>query len=546
MKPGRHALLPAVVAIAAAVFALATRSAQERLYETVRDAYRVHAAYTGRVVRAAAQEAASATGLVYRLAEQRLGDLAALLGEAGPGDDCALLEDRLESVVLWVTRTPAGLRGCTGKLAPADRDRLIDHVLAATDPAFVDSPLTRGLGACCTGWRSGDRSTVLCTDRADLDRLRREVGLGPLLAGLRADDLGYVVLQDETGLLAATPDPGLLSAWADDPALAAARDRGDREPEARLVERPGGVVLEVVHPIVLGDGSRAVVRTGLDGTSLASLRRQIDRRQYTLYIAVVAAVLLSIVLAFVLDSAATRRKRLAADLRRREEEGRHWQAVGEMAATVAHEVRNPLNTIGMALQRLKAEFEVPEADRAEFRDLLDVAGGAAERVERVVTEFLDLGRPLALDLRPWPAGLIVEDAAAAASLRASREGKSVEVEDACEGEVRVDRLRLAQVLANLAGNALDAVAAGGVVRISAKCDAERLVIEVADRGHGMDAALAERVMQPFVTTKANGTGLGLPLARRLVEAHGGRLVLESEPGVGTTARIEIPRAGRTG
>ena len=106
MNPGRYVAIPIAALVVAVAIGLSTRDAQERQYDSVRDLYRSHAAFAGRVVRASAQEAAWATGLVYQLAEDGLADLSALLGEAGPDDDCASVDARVDHVVVWATRTP--------------------------------------------------------------------------------------------------------------------------------------------------------------------------------------------------------------------------------------------------------------------------------------------------------------------------------------------------------------------------------------------------------------------------------------------------------
>jgi signal transduction histidine kinase len=158
----------------------------------------------------------------------------------------------------------------------------------------------------------------------------------------------------------------------------------------------------------------------------------------------------------------------------------------------------------------------------------------------VVGDFLELGRPLTLQRERVAASEVIQEAIAPLRLRAEQEHKSIVLDQAGDGTISLDRRRFAQVINNLVGNALDAVSENGRIAINHRYRAAGLDLEIADDGPGMDAALLERVQQPFVTTKAHGTGLGLPLARRLVEAHGGTLTLESQPGHGTTVRLFIP------
>jgi signal transduction histidine kinase len=227
-------------------------------------------------------------------------------------------------------------------------------------------------------------------------------------------------------------------------------------------------------------------------------------------------------------------------LAEKEEEHRHWHTIGHMAATVAHEVRNPLNTLKMIAQRLRREFTIAEDEQQDFEEMVDLLSSESERVNRVVTEFLELGRPLKLEFQTLKVARVVSEAVMPLKLRAEQEDKVLQVENNCERDIRLDRGRFSQIVTNLVNNALDAVDTGGVVTISASCDAENLHVQVIDNGPGMSQEHLDSVMKPFFTTKSKGTGLGLPLTRRLVEAHDGQLDLSSELGQGTRADLVLP------
>jgi two-component system sensor histidine kinase HydH len=215
------------------------------------------------------------------------------------------------------------------------------------------------------------------------------------------------------------------------------------------------------------------------------------------------------------------------------------RGAGELAAAMAHEVRNPLASISGAAERLR-RGDLPDAERAE---LLDIVRREADRLEGVVREFLAYARPAPLTRVPTDPLALVRETATLVAATARRRGIDVVVAPEGDGApalVAMDPARVKQALLNLLLNAVQASPDGSPVTVAVRSGPGGIEFRVTDRGAGVPPAAAARLFEPFVTTKPGGTGLGLPVARQIAEAHGGRLSLEPAEGGGTTARLALP------
>jgi signal transduction histidine kinase len=220
-------------------------------------------------------------------------------------------------------------------------------------------------------------------------------------------------------------------------------------------------------------------------------------------------------------------------------------AMGELASTVAHEVRNPLNAIGMSVQRLRREFlaDAPggsAADSDERRELLDVLASETGRINRIVQQFLEYARPPRLSFRQVDLGALLRDAAVAVDGLASARGVSIEtlIPQTLEAEVDPDQLTAA--IDNLLRNAIEASPSGGHVLLRAQSDNGGYVITVKDQGPGIPSQDLPRIFDLYFTTKPEGTGIGLAVTHRIVEGHGGSIEVDSAPGRGTSMIVNLP------
>ncbi len=212
--------------------------------------------------------------------------------------------------------------------------------------------------------------------------------------------------------------------------------------------------------------------------------------------------------------------------------------VGELAAAIAHEVRNPLAVIVNAVAGLR-RAGMSEDDR---KVLLDIVDEEAARLNRLVTDLLRFARPVTVQRS---AVSLVELAHRAQSL--AREGHTVTVsisDDPDVATVWVDPGLFRLVFDNLVENALQSMPGGGTVTIEIRRGdwngASCVRVEIRDQGQGMEPEVLERAVDPFFTTRPSGTGLGLPIVQRIIEAHGGDIEIESEAGAGTSVILLLP------
>ncbi len=214
-------------------------------------------------------------------------------------------------------------------------------------------------------------------------------------------------------------------------------------------------------------------------------------------------------------------------------------ALGELAAVVAHEVRNPLGVIYNATSSLKRIVE----ESPDGLTLLDIVGEECSRLNQIVGDLIDFARPRQLSMQPEDVGRIVREAVE--SVASQPDAPLVRFEtrlDPALPTLTIDRRLIRQAIANVAMNAIQSMPRGGKVELRASFDqaASALSIEVTDDGPGIPDDVMPRIFEPFYTTKAKGAGLGLAVVKRIIEDHGGHVTVRSARGRGTTFVFELP------
>jgi hypothetical protein len=237
-----------------------------------------------------------------------------------------------------------------------------------------------------------------------------------------------------------------------------------------------------------------------------------------------------------------------AELEARLYQAERLSAIAHLASGIAHEVRNPLSTISMTVGHLKAHFPPSApAEREEFMRLTSMVMEEIRRLDDMIRGFLKYGKPLNLTRQAADVRTLLNEVLEVAAQKAIAERIEVKREyTTILPEIWVDMPHLKTCFMNLVLNAFQAMPGGGELRVSARGtvgadgSGESVQIDFQDTGHGIAPEHLPKVFEPYFTTKEVGIGLGLALTKQIVDEHGGRIEISSQPGRGTLVRLQLP------
>lgn len=391
----------------------------------------------------------------------------------------------------------------------------------------------------------GEGILVLEADEADIQFFRRRVILQGLIEEWREKgETKYITFQGEDLTVWADTNPQKIGKKEQNDLGQQLLRKGEMKPQAQT--RRGRAIFEVAKVVVLGKNSRGVLRVGLSTEKVEQII-DADQRNIALF-----SLLLLLFGGVGITFIYRMENRHLARVREMEEKihrSEKLSSLANLAAGVAHEIRNPLNAIGMTIQRLQREFppERPEL-QAEYNRFTDVLRGEVGRVNKIIEQFLFFARPAQLELQEVQVKDILRDLFLLS--REAAEQQKVVLEEDVEPNLpllRLDRQRMHEALWNLINNSLQAMPTGGRLHLSGKLhEGREVLIQISDTGEGISEENLSKIFDYYFTTKEKGMGLGLPLAHKIIQEHRGSIEVKSVVKAGTTfwVHLPVPRKGQ--
>jgi len=320
---------------------------------------------------------------------------------------------------------------------------------------------------------------------------------------------------------------------------------GNPQVTSRKLSLEGRDILEIEGPISLEGAVIGTARIGLERDRTDEIVRE---NRFHMFMSMLSVMLLGLISILILFHNQNRHLARIEEMSRRLRQSERLSSLGKLAAGVAHEIRNPLNAISIASQRLQREY-LPE-DKGRREDFLRKTGVIRDEIRRlndIVEEFLNFSRRDKLELRDYPVEEILRKLVSLVEEEANVKGITIRKEwSRSASPVPMDVDKFQQALLNILKNAMESITGEGTITVAVGRPENGTVgIRISDTGAGLPPEEIERIFNPEYTTKEKGLGLGLPIAHEIIRGHGGEIRVESRVGSGTTFEIRLPAKDRS-
>jgi signal transduction histidine kinase len=355
--------------------------------------------------------------------------------------------------------------------------------------------------------------------------------------GLREGIL-YISVQDGQLDILAHTDPTFTGKREEDSFLKGTLQ--SNQPLSRLLQpTKGEEVFEVVKSFSLKDKPMGLIRIGYSSKEIYPLLSQIKKN---VALSIFFFLILGVSAIALIGVNQNRHLRKVKEMEDRIQLAERLSSLGHLAAGIAHEIRNPLNAIGMGLQRLKREFlPQEESKKEEYLSFTELISKEIRRVNEIIEQFLSLSRPFELNLKHSSLEDLLKNLITFLQEEASSQAIRIQAEtDSDLPLIKMDHEKLTQAFLNIMKNGMQAMEQGGVLHVETQFFKDRVEVSFSDSGSGIPPEQMEKIFNYYYTTKEKGVGLGLPIAHRIIEAHGGQLKVESQVGFGTKVTITLP------
>ena len=420
---------------------------------------------------------------------------------------------------------------------------LLRELIAMKHPVAIDlfgKPLTEDQWFSIAIWRRVNPEIIALYLNGDqMKKLLRQFAIQKAISdiGLREGIL-YVSVQDASLNTIAHTDPTFVGRREEDPFLRNSL-RSNRVLSRNYQSGQGEEIFEVVKCVSLEDHSMGLIRIGYSPKEIYPVLSQIKKN---IILSVSFFLILGISAITLIGVNQNRHLKKMKAMEDRIQLAERLSSLGHLAAGVAHEIRNPLNAMGMGLQRLKREF-LPrdESKREEYISFMELILKEIRRVNQIIEQFLTLSRPFQLSLRKSSLQDVLKNLISLFQEEASSLGITLQAVIPTElPPITMDPETLTQAFINIMKNGMQAMGEGGTLHIEAKSLKDSIEVMISDSGSGIPPEQMEKIFNYYYTTKEKGVGLGLPIAHRIIEAHGGQLRIESQVGSGTKVIVTLP------